>query len=386
MAEVYTYPHPAQDLGRGSGSRCPGSAFGASHSGAYSAEAPFTLHLDTAAMACPPTPEPGWDSPASDSSGRRRKHGGYTPKKRRTGRESSKEGSSKEGFPKSGSPNASEGENLLRRSGSHGPPIPARVPPSEARAAVSKDTRVFTRAGCPRLADIVGNQAEVWSGRRWIQVRVAVAPAATEFFRVRLDDGTCLVCTADHPWAVVAEGRVIPVRTCDLRTDLAISPFLLFTPEDLGGTPTPQAYKMGAALGRRLAESYKLKDGIPARVFEMDRKSLGLFVAGWMDAQKGTLFGCHAAIHDMQIALHRLGVYHTFIEDLGTYYALGLSQEDGGLIPNPKGGPREYRRAVSDLPRVTEVYRMGGRKKAYTITSDDPRARTVVLDGVLTLC
>ena len=76
MAEVYTYPHPAQDLGRGSGSRCPGSAFGAPHSGAYSAEAPFTLHLDTAAMACPPTPEPGWDSPASDSSGRRRKHGG----------------------------------------------------------------------------------------------------------------------------------------------------------------------------------------------------------------------------------------------------------------------------------------------------------------------
>ena len=124
MAEVYTYPHPAQDLGRGSGSRCPGSAFGAPHSGAYSAEAPFTLHLDTAAMACPPTPEPGWDSPASDSSGRRRKHGGHTPKKRRTGRESSKEGSSKEGFPKSGSPNASEGENLLRRSGSHGPPIP----------------------------------------------------------------------------------------------------------------------------------------------------------------------------------------------------------------------------------------------------------------------
>jgi hypothetical protein len=246
--------------------------------------------------------------------------------------------------------------------------------------------RVFIRAGCPRLADIVGAETEVWSGRRWIRVRVAVAPTTSEFYRVRLDDGTCMVSTAEHPWAVVADGRVVPVRTRDLRTDLAISPFILFPPEDLGGTPVPQAYEMGAALGRRLAESYKLKDGIPARVFEMDPKSLGLFVAGWMDAQKGTLFGCYAAIHDLQIALHRLGVYHTFIEDLGTYYALGLSQEDGDRIPNPKGGPREYRRAVSDLPRVTEVFLLGGRKKAYTITSDDPRARTIVLDGVLSLC
>jgi hypothetical protein len=245
--------------------------------------------------------------------------------------------------------------------------------------------RVFTRAGCPRLADIVGEETEVWSGRRWIRVRVAVAPATSEFYRVRLDDGTCMVSTAEHPWAVVADGRVVPVRARDLRTDLAISPFILFPPEDLGGTPVPQAYEMGAALGRRLAESYKLKDGIPARVFEMDPKSLGLFVAGLMDAQKGTLFGCYAAIHDLQIALHRLGVYHTFIEDLGTFYALGLSQEDGDRIPNPKGGPREYRRAVSDLPRVTEVFLLGGLKKAYTITSDDPRARTVVLDGVLTL-
>ena len=59
--------------------------------------------------------------------------------------------------------------------------------------------------------------------------------------------------------------------------------------EDLGGTPVSQAYEMGAALGPRLADSsYKVKDGISARVFEMDRASLGLYVAGWMDAQKGS--------------------------------------------------------------------------------------------------
>lgn len=381
MAEVDTYPRPPLDMARGSHARCSGTALG----GGFPAPTPFTLRgVSDAALAYQAAP-PKSEGKDSAFSGRRRGHGGRTPKKRQ--RTSPKKGSPEGGSPKGGgSPTTSEGENSLRGSGSHGPPIPAEIAPASARAAVSKDVRAFTRDGCPRLAELVGQDVEVWSGRRWIRVRVAVAPAATEFYRVRLDDGTCLDCTADHPWAVVADGRLVPVRARDLRTDLAVSPFLLFTPEDLGGAEVPQAYEMGAALGRRLAKSCKPKDGTPARVFSMDPASLGQFVAGWMDAQQGTLFGCYAAIHDLQVALRRLGVYHTFAEDLGTYYALGLSQEDASRIPNPKGGPREYRRAVSDLPRVTEVCLMNGRQKAYTITSDDPKARTVVLNGVLTLC
>jgi hypothetical protein len=246
--------------------------------------------------------------------------------------------------------------------------------------------RVFTRNGCPRLADILGRDTEVWSGRRWVTIKAGVSRTPTEFYRIRLDDGTCLVCAADHPWAIVVDGNLVPVRTSDLRTDLAVSPHIPFPLEDLGGDDTPQAYAMGLALGRRLADNYKFKEGIPARVFSMDRGSLGLFVAGWMDAQKGIIFGCYNAIHDLQIAIRRLGVYHSFFVDRGTYYALGLSHSDGNLIPNPKGGPREYRRTVSDLPRVTEVFRLDGRKKAYTISSSDARARTIVLDGILTLC
>lgn len=134
----------------------------------------------------PPALEPGRDSPVFDSLGRRRRHGGQTPKKRRAG-------------PKTTNDDSPKGENTRRRSGSHGPPIPAKIAPGKARAADSKDMRVFTRAGCPRLTDIVGKETEVWSGRRCIRVRVAVTPATSKFYRVRLDDDACMVSTAEHP-------------------------------------------------------------------------------------------------------------------------------------------------------------------------------------------
>ena len=258
---------------------------------------------------------------------------------------------------------------------------------SAIRAAVSKDMRVFTRDGCPRLADILDRDSEVWSGRRWIVIHVSVVSNMAEFYRIKLDDGTCMVCTADQSWAIVANGKLSPVKTKDLRTDLSVSPFILPPTGDFGGVSVTHAYDMGEALGTRMAANYKLKDGIPDRVFSMDKGSLGLFVAGWMDSQKGHLFGCHAAIHDLQIALHRLGVYRTIIEDFGTYHALSIPQKYEDEIPNPKGGIREFPRTVLGYSRVAEVYLMSGKKKAYTITTPhDAKARTVVLDGILTLC
>jgi len=246
--------------------------------------------------------------------------------------------------------------------------------------------RVFTRGGCPPLGELAGQVAEVWSGRRWITVRVDEAPGLTEFLRVCLDDGTCLICAEDHPWAVVEDGGLVPVRAGDLRADHTVSPFFLCPPGDLVGVAVGDAYDQGATFAGRLSRRRLFKVELPAHVFTMDCESLGLFVAGWMDAQKGTLCGPLEVIHHLQIAVVRLGVYHTFVENMGTYSVLTLSETDGDLVPNPKGLRRQHRRTTTDLPRVTSVCRIGGRKKAFTITSDDPRARTVVLDGVLTLC
>ncbi len=257
--------------------------------------------------------------------------------------------------------------------------------PAAARAAVSKEMRLFTRDGCPRLADVSAKGVEAWSGRRWIHVRPRLAPGlAEELYRVRLDDGSCLVCAAGHPWAVVAEGKILPVLTRDLRTDFAVSPFVLPGASDLGGSREAKAYELGRAYGAKMAFSYKLKDGLPARVFAMGPASLADFAAGWLDAQKGVLVGCANAMHDLQIVLRRMGVYHTYLGGRGSRYSLALSGEDAGAIPNPRGLPREFRRIVSDLPRVVEVYALGERRRPCTLEVEG--GHTIVLDGVLTLC
>ena len=259
-------------------------------------------------------------------------------------------------------------------------PPPAEADPSAVRAAVSKEMRVFTRDGCVRLADLAGDETEVWSGHRWIEIRPEALPAPAKLYRVRLDNGACLVCAADHPWAVVVQGQIVPVLTQDLRTDFTISLPLPFDLDDLGGTGAPDAYELGAAMADAKRSN---KDGLPSQVFGMGRTPLGNFVAGWMDAQKGALFGSWAAIHGLQVVLWRLGAHHTFVEEGGTYYGLGISKEDRAAIPNPKNWPRGHRRVLSTLPRIVEIYALRGTQRPYTIITS---GRTIVLDGVLTLC
>ena len=205
--------------------------------------------------------------------------------------------------------------------GSRGPPLEilVEIPINEIRAAVSKSMRIFTRDGCPRLADVVGKQVEVWSGLRWFQAWVTVNPISAKLYRVGLDNGTSLVCSADHPWAVIIDGKIVPIKTYNLLTDYVISPFLLFTHEDLNGTPNPGAYEKGVVEGRRCTgwpgRYSERKDGIPANIFGMDRESFGLFAAGWIDVQRGVMIGCYAAIRDMYIAFHRFGINHMRIQN-----------------------------------------------------------------------
>ena len=82
------------------------------------------------------------------------------------------------------------------------PPV---TPVFKNETAVSKEMRVYAREGAPRLADIGDRPIDVWSGDAWTAVRVSVG-APAECYRVRLDDGTCLVSAADHPWAIVSDG------------------------------------------------------------------------------------------------------------------------------------------------------------------------------------
>ena len=263
------------------------------------------------------------------------------------------------------------------------------IPISEANhPLVGKDMRLFTREGCPRIGDILGVTVEAWSGNPsggWVRVTPRAAGEVVDMYRVRLDDGRCLTCAANHPWPVVSgRGRIVPVLTKHLRTDLAVSPFVQFSVEDLGGVSCPRAYEMGIHFGRKFTQKARNKDGLPLHLFELDPRSLADFVAGWLDSQKGILFGGKEAIHDLQILLHRLGVYHTFCENRGRFGALVLSEKDAENIPNPRGRPRDYRRITSNMPRIVEVCLLNEKRRAYTL--DVEEGHTVVVDGIISLC
>lgn len=269
------------------------------------------------------------------------------------------------------------------------------VPPAGGGGPlVSKEMRLFTRDGCPRIGDVAGETVEAWSGNPtggWVRVtpRPWGPPEGADFYRVRLDDGRCLTCAGAHPWPVVAGGRIRPVATEDLRTDYPVAPFIQFPPGELGGAGerAGRAYELGGRLGAKMAlrcQGGKRRRGLPPWAFALPPPALARFVAGWLDAQNGILFGPKGAIGDLQLLLHRLGVHRTLREDRGRFCALALSAEDAGAIPNPRGLPREYRRIASALPRIVEVCALGEKRRAYALEVEG--AHTVVVGGVIALC
>jgi hypothetical protein len=256
--------------------------------------------------------------------------------------------------------------------------------------------RVLTREGCPRLAELVDKEAELWSGQRWVRACVRMSPRATALYRVRLDSGASLVCAADHPWAVVTADGIKSVATRDLAVDSVVPHYLPLAVEDSGSdsgsdSADPATYRRGRAFGQRVALPTKgprwARRGaatLPPEVFTYPPRDLAAFVAGWMDAQHGYLIGPHGVVLDLQIALCRLGATNTHIEHWGTNYALTLSSDLVRSLPNPNNQQREARQLSDALPRVTEVYSLRGQHRPCTLSVRE--GHTVVLGGILTSC
>jgi hypothetical protein len=276
---------------------------------------------------------------------------------------------------------------FFRRSGS----APAGSPPRpEWPTVAAADMRVLARGGCPRLADLTGQEVEIWSGRRWVRARVVPAPPSP-VYRVRLDSGACLACGPDLKWPVVENGQIRPVAAADLRSDACVSAFMPPPAAGLGGGELPNAYEEGVVFGRRIADGVRAKESSVARLLTLAPAPLGLFVAGWMDAQHGTLFGSRELIHTLQIALQRLGVLGSQVEEIGSACTLGLTPEDGARIPNPQKRARTFSWTERACRRVVEVYQSAGdhKKACCAVVPAEPEAGaacgTFVLDGVLAL-
>jgi hypothetical protein len=131
----------------------------------------------------------------------------------------------------------------------------------------------------------------------------------------------------------------------------------------------------------------KPRFGLPKEVFNMAPQSLGRFMAGWVDTQRGNIFGSYDVVHSIQILLYRLGIYETYIQHNGTYYVLEVSKSGMVRIPNPKQRKRNtFCHANFKHLRIESICTSDFPQKVYTVNTTDTSTHTIVLDGVLTLC
>ena len=196
-----------------------------------------------------------------------------------------------------------------------------------------------------------------------------------------------MVCSTGHSWALVSHDEIIPVQSGDLIPGHMTSPYVPLNPAELTGVTDHKAYMYGYRFGRGVTErGIGKKHHIPDMVFGLDHVSLGLFVAGWADSQNGSFFGPHEVVHDLKLLMCRLGVYNTFLNNLGKYTTMIVSEQDAPLIPNPNNKIRNHRPTkCNSAPRITKITEKTRTARMCTIHSKDGKPHTIVVDGVLTL-
>lgn len=264
---------------------------------------------------------------------------------------------------------------------------PKVAAPVSIITSVSGDTRIFTKNGLPAIQDLLGDEVEVWSGKKWFPIVVQKDNKQKILKRVVLTNGACIVCSDEQTWAVIDGKKITPMETKYLCPDLVVSAFIPLPVNDLGGDLIRGAYQLGEKLGELFTGEIKPKSSLPDSVYKMATQSLGRFMAGWIDSQRGNIFASKKVVHDMQILLHRIGVYETHVFNRGAYYVLEISANGMARIPNPKKKRRNTTcHAVFKHLRIESIATMDLPQPVYTINSRDNTTHTIVLDGVLTLC
>jgi hypothetical protein len=112
---------------------------------------------------------------------------------------------------------------------------------------VSGDTRIQTKTGCPKIADVAEREMiQPWEGKQWMKdpIRLPRAGPKAKMYRVSLSDGaqpfeymsplrsltlcrglelgSYLDCTRDHWWTVKRQGRCFGTLTNTATVDLKV--------------------------------------------------------------------------------------------------------------------------------------------------------------------
>ena len=115
---------------------------------------------------------------------------------------------------------------------------------------VSGDTRILHRAGYDSIRDLVGKSIEAYNGHEWSTVTPFITGQDRNLVRVTTSDGSYLDCTPEHRFKIrgCRQGNSYSTKSAsDLKPGDILPTFRV--PEDLAGTPLPEAYTYGAFLG-----------------------------------------------------------------------------------------------------------------------------------------
>jgi intein/homing endonuclease len=241
----------------------------------------------------------------------------------------------------------------------------------------SGDTKVQTKTGVYQIADLVGKQVKMWNGVKWAKTTPFIAGRNKQLYRVTISDGSYLDCTGDHKWSVRArtQRKFKQIETSDLSIGSYVSKFSIGN-EYVSGKRENFAFEWGLFAGdgyidkksvmlilcgnkrtlgkmnirgrwykEQIKEGYtdpvqhiNLKDnldlqkaielndktlGLPAWVFEMDKRSILEFLAGYIESDGNVdnksnahhyrIFGVEKKMRDLQLLLRRVGINHASV-------------------------------------------------------------------------
>ena len=300
---------------------------------------------------------------------------------------------------------------------------------------VAKGTRLITKYGIPRVEELSGKGTTVWTGHRWVQIRVEPSKSKRAS-RISLSDGSELICPehtqlpvrvsknrtassssillprcAESPKTVTPRwaespmsfddsagsdespgdsadlkiiARWVPVDAGNLKIGDRIIMRSRIPAADIQVDTRGGAVVMGTKIGE-LAHS-KQNCGIPEIALGYSRGETRGFVDGWSAARQGSLSGTFGIISDLQMLVGvRGGVKKTYVER--TLSGASLYVHSRELWTRRAEDPRKFdRRLKKHHTRVVGVEWTGKITKMYTIMvidMDDTDATTVAVNNTI---
>lgn len=134
---------------------------------------------------------------------------------------------------------------------------------------VTGETRILTRDGYPRIADVVGKAVDVWNGVNWSAVTPFLAGKQKEIYRVTLSDGSYLDVTGDHAWSArnATSKKFKRVETLQLKPGMRLIP--CEPPRSTEGVEAPAAYVAGWVTGDGYIDGNKVMALVQQPEYEM---------------------------------------------------------------------------------------------------------------------